>query len=90
MEELIDITEYEFNLLTKLKRNYSYTPTEAEFLQEMADRFLDEKTRICATCTSSINEFKQKLYSWYNAKKEIIETQLDAQKQVNNYTTNNQ
>ena len=85
--ELIEINQYEFDLLTKLRLCTSYTPTEANFLQQMADKHLEEKVRICTSgCSKSVTEFKQKFFGWFLFNKDKIEAQLNAEKQVNNYT----
>ncbi len=85
MNELIDISEYEFDLLKRLKKNISYTPSEIDFLLEITKRFINKDARACYTCSNSIKDFKQTIYTWFNANEEKIKAQIDAQNQVINY-----
>ena len=84
--KLIDINEFEYEYLKKLHKCVKYTRLEVVFMQEFADKVLEEKIRCCTNCETSIGEFKQKLFSWFIANQSKIEEQIQAERQVELYT----
>lgn len=70
------ITQYEYDRLIAMHRNISFTSEELDFLLELTHRFVDANARVCKTCSSSVYEFKSKIYGWFNQNKEMIQAQL--------------
>lgn len=83
---MIGITQEEFDRLQALKPAVSYTQEEVEFLLDITQRKVDINQRVCFTCSSSISDLKQTLYSWFNENEQIIIDELLAASQATQYT----
>lgn len=87
---MIGMTQEQFDRLQALKPAIAYTQEEVSFLLDMTNLFVDQYARVCFTCSSSISDLKQSLYSWLNENEQVILEELAAQQQVENYSNNNE
>jgi hypothetical protein len=74
------MTEHDYNRLTAMHRNISFTNEELDFLLLMTHTYVDKNARVCRTCSSSVYEFKSKIYSWFSQNQQAIYEQIIKEK----------